>query len=131
MTKLDDFRNEPHLYGTQSLMNPYSLTRLMGSLDINKESDMMNYMYDIRDRRRFYDVGNMKSSENVHIPSNPTLTELINWSNSDHWGRTPYSFQDFVFSKWFGLIGNNRLITLRRYHAPTFDNLNFENMWGA
>lgn len=87
-----------------------------------------NYMYDVRDKRRFYDVNN--TTEDVLSISNPTVSQIINWANSDKWGRTPYSYQDFVFCEWFGKIPNNRLITLRRYHAPTYDNLQFESMYG-
>jgi len=60
--------------------------------------------------------------------SNPSVSQLIKWSNADLWGRTPYSFQDFVYCKYFGLIPNNRLITLRRYAVPTYDNLQFPGM---
>lgn len=50
------------------------------------------------------------------------------WSNKDKWGRTPYTFQDFVMCKYWNVIPNNRLITLRKYAVPTYDNLNFHNM---
>lgn len=56
------------------------------------------------------------------------MTNIIAWSNKDKWGRTPYSFQDFVFCKYWNIIPNNRLITFRKYGVPTFDNLNFPNM---
>ena len=114
-------------WGVQSIMNPYSLTKLVGGLDING-NNVENYMYDIRDQRRFYAMQN--TNDNFTAISNPTITELIKWSNADQWGRTPYTFQDFVYCKYFGLIPNNRLITFRRYTVPTYDNLQFENMYG-
>ena len=114
-------------WGVQSIMNPYSLTKLVGGLSIHGNT-AENYMYDIRDHRRFYAMQN--SNDNFTAISNPTVTELIKWSNADQWGRTPYSFQDFVYCKYFGLIPNNRLITFRRYTSPTYDNLQFENMYG-
>jgi hypothetical protein len=99
----------------------------MGGID--KGSDgLITYLYDIRDRRRFYGIGN--TGDDPLAISNPSVTQLIKWSNADQWGRTPYSFQDFVYCKYFGLIPNNRLITLRRYTVPTYDNLQFENMFG-
>ena len=123
------FENNPNNFGVQSIVNPFSLTKLMGGLDDITENGAANYMFDIRDKRRFYGIA-VKGND-VHAVNNPTVTQLIEWSNSDKWGRTPYSFQDFVFCKHFGLIQNNRLLTLRRYHAPTYDNLQFESMFGA
>lgn len=122
-----DVESNPNLWASQSLINPYSVTKLMGGID--KGSDgLITYLYDIRDRRRFYGIGN--TGDDPLAVSNPSVTQLIKWSNADQWGRTPYSFQDFVYCKYFGLIPNNRLITLRRYTVPTYDNLQFENMFG-
>ncbi len=122
------FENNPNNFGVQSIVNPFSLTKLMGGLDDITENGAANYMFDIRDKRRFYGIA--VNGNDVHAVNNPTVTQLIEWSNNDLWGRTPYSFQDFVFCKHFGLIQNNRLLTLRRYHAPTYDNLQFESMFG-
>lgn len=121
--------NNGLFWGAQSIVNPYSLTKLVGGIKVTGGTKVENYMYDIRDQRRFYSVSD--NNNDVLAISNPTVTQLINWSNTDQWGRTPYSFQDFVYCKYFGLIPNNRLITLRRYAAPTYDNLQFENMFGA
>lgn len=119
-------------YGSRSIMNQYSLTKLMGGIGTVIPGVMaMNYMYDIRDRRRFYDLTVNQAAGNDPLSiHNPTVSNIIKWSNADKWGRTPYSYQDFVFNKWFGIIPNNRLITFRRYTVPCYDNLNFESMWG-
>lgn len=121
------FENNANNFGVQSIVNPYSLTKLIGGLDTIDKTGAENYMYDIRDKRRFY---GLSVNDDILAVSNPTVTQLIKWSNSDKWGRTPYSYQDFVFCKHFGLIKNNRLITLRRYTVPTYDNLQFESMYG-
>ena len=34
----------------------------------------------------------------------------------------PYYWKDFVYSKYYGTIPNNRLITLRRFSSPVLDN---------
>ena len=117
---------EDKFWGAQSIVNPYSLTRLTGGFS---NEGQINYMYDIRDRRRFYGMS-VTDTDDVLAVSNPTVTQIIEWGNSDAWGRTPYSFQDFVYCKYFGQIPNNRLITFRRYPAPCIDNLQFENMFG-
>jgi hypothetical protein len=57
----------------------------------------------------------------------PTITSLVNGSLSNGQYalsiKTPYNYTDFLYCKYVGKIPNNQLITLRRYPAPTFDNL--------
>ena len=132
---LDSVKQDANLYGTSSLMNPYSVTRLVGGLTMNdaNSANMHSNMYDIRDNKRFYDRGIngepiVEDTEDFSSINNPTVTNIIAWSNKDKWGRTPYSFQDFAFCKFWNVIPNNRLITLRKYAVPTYDNLNFPNM---
>lgn len=125
------YNTDSRFWGASSLMNPYSLTRLVGSFANIKDevgSTPRNYMYDIRDSRRYYGITD--STEHPTQVLSPTVSHIIEWANKDRWGRTPYTYQDFVYCKYFGLIPNNRLITLRRYHAPTRDNLQFEQMYG-
>jgi hypothetical protein len=132
------YKNDPDLHGTHSLMNPYAITRLYGSLgDIkvkntqNNDGTIIhpssNRMYDIRDTRRFYDLNVNDQSDFLSV-SQATTTNIIKCSNQDKWGRTPYTFTDFVFCKYWNIIPNNRLITLRKYSSPCLDNLNFEGM---
>jgi hypothetical protein len=80
-------------YGTASVMNPYSITKLVGSLDINGSDGTAtnNYMYDIRDQRRFYGLS-VDSNNDYLTVSDPTVSNIIRWSNADKWGRTPYSY---------------------------------------
>jgi len=125
------FRYNPVNYGVQSIMNPFSLTKLMYGISGITESGAFNYMYDIRDRRRYYDTAvDQTSGNDTHTVSNPTVSNIIKWANNDRWGRTPYSYQDFVFNKFFGIIPNNRLVTFRRYPMPCIDNLCFDGMFG-
>jgi hypothetical protein len=35
----------------------------------------------------------------------------------------PYNVKDFIFCKYYGVIPNNRMITLRRFPGPVMDNL--------
>lgn len=121
-------RNEQSVYGVNALMNSYAYTRLIGSLDVVKQSNgtvklQENRMFDIRDKKRFYDIN--VSTNDVTSVLTPTTTNIIKLGNADKWGRTPYKFQDFVFCKYWNIIPNNRLITLRKYATPTYDNLNF------
>lgn len=134
-SQVGEFQRDPNMYGVQSLMNPYSVTRLVGGITLSQDGSMKTNMYDVRDSKRFYDnagsSGGSIIQDELDFTSigNPTVTNIITWSNKDAWGRTPYSFQDFAFCKWWNIIPNNRLITLRKYAVPTYDNLNFPNMY--
>ena len=131
--EVDVLKEDPDFYGTQSMMSPYCVTRLVGGLT-GDNKNFTTHMYDVRDQKRFYDhagFGNgniVETSDDFVSITNPTTTNIITWSNKDRWGRTPYSFQDFVFCKYWNIIPNNRMITLRKYAVPTYDNLNFPGM---
>ena len=132
-TLLDNIRSRGDNYGIASIVNPYTLTKLCGGLiltskDAQNNINIENRLYDIRDSRRFYDKSVADENDVLSI-TNPTTTNIITYSNRDPWGRTPYFFQDFVFCKYWNIIPNNRLITLRKYHAPVYDNLQFANMY--
>lgn len=126
-------KNDPNVYGTPAIMNPYSAIRLYGALELTDRGGNRvvneNYMIDRQRRRKFYDVASADNDETKTMASVPSTTNIIRWSTKDEWGRTPYRFQDFVFCKHWKTIENNRLITLRRYPNPTRDNLTFDHMF--
>lgn len=128
---LPQIQSDSQQYGVASLINPYTLTKLCGGISIKQDNGTTEAtqvrLYDIRDQRRFYDQS-VSTTDDFTTINNPTTTNIIRWSNNDPWGRTPYSFQDFVFCKYWNIIPNNRLITLRKYHAPVYDNLQFPDM---
>ncbi|MBO6272642.1 hypothetical protein J6O48_07660 [bacterium] len=124
---INSVKNDSDSYGLASIVNPYTLTKLCGGLTrvgdmSSNDTAIDNRLYDIRDKRRFYDRS-IEDKNDILSITNPTTTNIITWSNKDPWGRTPYYFQDFVFCKYWNIIPNNRLITLRKYHAPVYDNL--------
>ena len=127
---VDSIRASGDSYGVASIVNPYTLTKLCGGLILTSKDKgtVENRLYDVRDNRRFYDKSIITKDDPLSI-TNPTTTNIITYSNHDPWGRTPYFFQDFVFCKYWNIIPNNRLITLRKYHAPVFDNLQFPSMY--
>jgi hypothetical protein len=51
----------------------------------------------------------------------PTVAQLVNDQELNK--KTPYFYTDFLYCKYIGKIPLNHLVTLRRYPAPTFDNL--------
>lgn len=107
----------------KSFIHPYALVRLAGAVGTANTVER-NLTYDKYNERKFYEI----DGDNTYAGNyskNPTTTKLIEWGNESPRGRTPYSFQDFVFCKWWNKIENNRLITLRRYASPVTDNIEF------
>lgn len=130
--------HNPNLVGTMSMVNPYTVTRLyngLGNLQFSGVNNKylsvgINRMLDIRDQKRFYDIKSVKDGNDILTATNPTTSNIIKLCCNDFWGRTPYTYQDFVFCKYWNRIPNNRLITLRKYTSPTYDNLCWELMGG-
>lgn len=114
--------NDNFYIGVPALVNTYAIVKLYGSEGGEK-------IVNQRGDRRWYEV-DMSNKNAYNFASVPSTTSLIDWGNKDPYGRTPYHFSDFVFSKYWNKIQNNRLITLRRYGAPILDNLKFPGMDG-
>lgn len=109
----------------RSFIHPYALVRLAGSY--GAPTVVSKFLtYDQYNRRKFYEVDGEQNFSGNYSKS-PTTTMLIKWGNESKRGKTPYSFQDFVFCKWWNKIENNRMITLRRYAAPVTDNIEFSD----
>lgn len=114
--------NNEFYKGVPSLQNYYSLTRLYGS-------NGGRYLINQKGQRRWYELDSTADSA-YNFASTPTTSAIISWGQGDPYGRTPYQFSDFVFSKYWKKIENNRLITLRRFAAPILDNMKFPGMSG-
>lgn len=131
-----------------SMIHPYALIRLTGTNEtgdqyksnngnwekIHTQQESESTIFDKATRLRWYEVDARMDTLDIssdtasgrtskHYAKSPTTKDLINWSTYDKMGRFPYSFQDFVFCKYWNKIENNRLITLRRYPAPVLDNV--------
>ena len=117
---IEDAKGKPDNRTLQSIMNPYAMIHLSGSLD----SSGGNNLIDTSLKNRWYEP-----IDGSNYSKEPTTENIIKWGKADLKGRTPYLFQDFVFCKWWNKIPNNRLITLRRYTSPILDNLSsaFDN----
>lgn len=120
--KREQLRKDDFYKGVPSLINTYSITRLYGS----KGGD---YLINRKGERKWYEIDSTVD-DNIGFSLNPTTSSIISWGNGDPYGRTPYHFSDFVFCKYWNIVPNNRMITLRRYAAPIVDNLKFPGMDG-
>jgi len=120
--KREQLRKDDFFKGIPSLINTYAITRLYGSKG-------GNYLINRKGERKWYEI-DQTSDGDLGFSLNPTTSSIISWGNGDPYGRTPYHFSDFVFCKYWNIVPNNRMITLRRYAAPIVDNLKFPGMDG-
>jgi hypothetical protein len=71
-----------------------------------------------------------------NVSRNPTASQIIKETSKLNSGGVPayldiaseyrgqlYNVKDFIFCKHYGIIPNNRMITLRRFPSPTLDSL--------
>lgn len=104
--------------GVPSLMNIYSYSTFHGV-----GHDKKHLLYDIPGERRWYDV---TAGDKEYNYKNPSVQNLIDFFGEYDpgigFGTQPYTYSDFAYCKWFNKIPNNRLITLRRYTVPIYDN---------
>ncbi len=73
---------------------------------------------------------NSKNGAAPKVISNPTASAIVEWAktipanqenNKYAVQNSPYSWSDFLFCKWYGIVPNNRLITLRKFPLGTND----------
>jgi hypothetical protein len=113
---------DPFYQGVAAVTNSYALIKLYGS-------EGGKSLVDQRGERKWYEIDQTNEGR-LNYSKNPTTTSIINWGEGDPYGRTPYHFSDFVFCKYWNIVPNNRMITLRRFPAPIVDNLRFPGMDG-
>ena len=118
----EEMAKDDFFKGVPSLINTYALTRLYGT-------NGGDYLINVKGKRKWYEIDE-SDTNTLGFSLTPTTSSLISWGNGDPYGRTPYHFTDFVFSKYWNLVPNNRLITLRRFAAPIVDNMKFPGMDG-
>jgi len=103
---------------SSSLFNAFYMFKYSGGVDIINES--------------VYSSNNQSSRNGADpkIISNPTASAIVDWAKtipanqtSNRYGikNSPYTWSDFLFCKWYGIVPNNRLITLRKFPIGTND----------
>ena len=108
--------------GVPSIMNPNAYISFQ-QFTATKDANAMSLLMDQENQPRWYEV-DQYNAERGHRYKSPTVTQLVEWSQEEkNRDRMPYRFQDFAYCKWWQLIPNNYLVTLRRYPFPTADNL--------
>jgi hypothetical protein len=117
--------------GVPSFINPYAVLSFPSRYGSNFNTVIDNPDSYSKFSSPMNGVGVSQGSNNI----DPSVYNLVNTppdgsDNGPAGAKTPYRYTDFIYCKYYGIIPNNHLITLRRYPAPTFDNLNIPLMIG-
>ena len=119
--------------GVRSIFNKYS-TILTGShkphIDLDGISNQSAALKEL-----VYNISEWRVSNNVPLLDNPsnrrkirkysgcTIKELVSASKEGMFGRSVYSYSDFMYCRHLGIMPNNHLITLRRFPVPVSDSM--------
>jgi len=103
---------EAPFVGTKSLFNEYAIFRYEAAAGDH------NLLYDREG----------EAGITGFATRNPSVSNIVNWSLDNTgdfvpFGAAPYSYSDFLYCKYHGMIPNNYLVTLRRFPFPMVDNL--------
>ncbi len=107
--------------GFSSLINPYYLVRYHSIMDGNENS---NAITDLNVSEGSIDYKGLADYEQYKNPSTSLI--ISHYSEGGPGANQPerrYSYGDFLYMKHYHPFNNNRLITLRRFMAPVYDEL--------
>ncbi len=110
------------LQGFPSLINPYYLVRYHSIMDGTNENS--NPITDLNAEEGSIDYFGMADYAQYKNPSTSLI--ISHYSDGGPGANQPerrYSYGDFLYMKHYHPFNNNRLITLRRFMAPVYDEL--------
>lgn len=126
MVEVERFsESAPPLEGAPSIFNTYAVFT-------HPNASSIQDFFDIKGADGVFPKYNKKTGEGGTGGRQATYQSIItdfDPSSADKDPKlvsTPYYASDFLYARWFNRIPMNRLITLRRYPFPTYDNL----AWG-
>ena len=106
--------------GFPSLFNPYYLVRYHA---MTNDSESQSYITDLNSSEGSIEYKGMAEYEQYKNPSTSLIiSHYSNGPGADQPERN-YSYSDFLYLKEYHPFNNNRLITLRRFMAPVYDEL--------
>lgn len=121
--------------GVRSIFNKYSATLTGNNSGVSvgiaasqseQGSALNKLVNEPQDFRLNSNVPLMDSPETrkkLREMSGCSVKELVANSKKGYFGRSGYSYADFMYCKYLGRVPNNHLITLRRFPAPIGDSL--------
>jgi len=109
-----DIGNGGNIKGSPSLFNKYALFALHSGNKLNSPVDFLDS-----------DGGNKFFREDYGELNTQTI---VNKFNPKEYPSRPYYYTDFAFLTYWEKIPENRLITVRRYPHPVYDNITFPSI---
>lgn len=117
--QLDTTTGAPQSTGSStSLFNAFYVFKYSGGVDkIDAKTYASNNQGD-------------RNGAKANIISNPTASAIVEWAKTipansiaNQYGvkNSPYTWADFLFCRWYGIVPNNRLVTLRKFPLGTSD----------
>ena len=117
---------EGEVAATTGLFNYYLLGSSRNSINPDtKTGSSTKFTYKASEKFGAHNFMNPDEARNptaANIIKVTTLSEAYLDPQSEFVGQ-PYNVKDFIFCKNYGIVPNNRMITLRRFPLPVFDNL--------
>lgn len=115
---LDTTTGAPQASGAAtSLFNAFYVFKYSGGVDkVNSKTYISNNQAD-------------RNGAKAEVISNPTASAIVTWAqtiqenskNPYNIQNSPYTWADFLFCKWYGVVPNNRLVTLRKFPIGASD----------
>jgi hypothetical protein len=106
--------------GYPSLINPYVLVRYHSIMD---GAENANSITDLNVTEGDIDYRGLADYEQYKNPSTSIIIDHYNQGPGTTQPERSYSYSDFLYLKHYHPFNNNRLITLRRFMAPVYDEL--------
>jgi hypothetical protein len=108
--------------GTPSLFNDYWLVSYQGVKDRVGNTTKPPSVTNLGDEKKYKGLGDHEEYKN---PTTSKIIKVFNGQNPDafySWPEKKYTYSDFLYLKHYHPYNNNRLITLRRFMNPVYDN---------
>lgn len=102
--KVDGKKGAPSIFNNYTIFTHHACNELNDFYDVKGENGIFSHEVDKKEL---------------------TLQHLLTKYSPDTQTVRPYYANDFLYAKYYNKIPLNRLITLRRYPFPTYDNLEF------
>jgi hypothetical protein len=111
----------PDMEGFGSFLNPYYLVRYHS---IMKDNEPSNYINNLGVAEGSIEYKGLADASQYKNPSTSLIISHFDSSNGiDKSPEKTYRYADFLYLKHYHPFNNNRLITLRRFMAPVYDQL--------
>ena len=106
--------------GYPSLLNPYVLVRYHSIMDGFEDAP---FVTDLNAAEGDIDYKGLADYEQYKNPSTSLIIDHYSQGPGSYLPERAYSYSDFLYLKHYHTFNNNRLITLRRFMAPVYDEL--------